>query len=168
MADDAALATVAGEAITYGEVKGLLAGTTGGNREGQDLFRNPVAVSRMRDREATGKALAAYAKKQGIEGSEWMKEVRSDMERSILIDLVAERDVLKGIEVTDREVRAAYDEQSQKMVQSGKKRIPFGKVEGLIRQYLDRQKRKKALEEYIADLRKKAKVVVNEAMLPKV
>jgi len=167
VADNAALATVAGEPVTYGEVKGLLAGMTGGMHGKQDLSRNPVAISRMLDREAIGRSLAAYARKQGIEGSEWMKQVRSDMERSILIDLVAEREVLKGAEVTDKEVKASYEEHAQMFVRDGKK-VPLAQVKGQIRQFLENEKRKKALEDYIAELRKKAKVTVNEAVLPKV
>lgn len=167
VADNAALATVGGEPVTYGEVKGLLAGMTGGMHGEQDLSRNPVAVSRMLEREATGKALAAYAKKQGIEGSEWMKQVRADMERSILIDLVAEREVFKEIDVTDKEVKSSYEEHAQMFVRDGKK-VPLAQVKGQIRQFLENEKRKKALEDFIAELRKNGKITVNEAVLPKV
>jgi len=165
--DNAALAVVAGQTVTYGEVKGLLAGMPGGMHGNQDLSRNPVVISRLLERETTGKALAAYAKKQGIEGSEWKRQVQSDMERSILIDLVAEREVLKGIEVTDKEAKASYDEHAQMFVRNGKK-IPFAQVKDQIRQFLENEKRKKALEDYIAGMRKDGKVTVNEALLPKV
>lgn len=165
--DNAVLATVAGESVTYGEVRGLLAGMTGGMHGSQDLSRNPVALSRMLDREATGKALAAYAKKQGIPGSEWMRQVRADMERSLLIDLVAEREIVRSIGVTDKEVKASYEEHAQMFVRDGKK-VPFAQVKGQIRQFLENEKRKKALEEYIGGLRKDAKVSVSEAVLPKV
>lgn len=167
VADDAVLATVAGEKVTYGEVKGILAGMAGGTHGGQDLSRNPVAVSRMLDRETIGKALSAYAKKQGIEGSEWKKQVQADLERSILIDLLAEKEVLQGIEVTDKEVKASYEEHGQMFVSEGKK-IPLSQVKEQIRQFLGNEKRKQALEAYIGELRKKAKVTVNEAALPKV
>lgn len=165
--DNAVLATVSGETVTYGEVKGLLSGMTGGMHGGQDLSHNPVAVGRMLDREATGKSLAAYAKKQGIEGSEWMKQVRADMERSVLIDLIAEREILRAVSVTDKEVKASYEEHAQMFVRDGRK-IPFAQIKGQIRRFLENEKRKKALEDYIAGLRKGAKISVNEAVLPKV
>lgn len=167
VADNAVLATVAGDPVTYGEVKRLLAGMTGGMHGSQDLTRNPVAISRMLDREATGKAIYAHAKQQGIEGSKWEKQVRDDMERSILIDLIAEKEILKDTEVTDKEVKASYEEHAQMFLRDGK-RIPFAQVKGQIRQFLENNKRKKALEDYVEELRKKSKVTVNEAILPQV
>ncbi len=167
LADETVLATVGDAKITYGDVKALLDKLSGGKHGGQDLSTNPVAVARMLERESMGKALAAHARKQGIPGSEWETAARTSMERSILIDMIAEREVAKGAAVSDKEVADAYAQHSQMFVRDGKK-IPLSQVKDQIRAFLQNEKRKKALEAYIEDLKKKSKVTVNEGLFPKV
>lgn len=167
VADDTVLGTVGPETVNYGNVKAVLQGMAGGQHGGQDLTANPVAVRRVLEREVTAKVLATYARKIGIEGSEWMKSVRRDMERSIAIDLVAETEITKNIQVTDKEIRDAYAEHGTMFVRDGKK-IPLAQVKGPLVAYLRNEKQKKALEGYVQDLRKKAKITVNEEILPKV
>ncbi|MBI5904164.1 MAG: hypothetical protein HZB86_01195 [Deltaproteobacteria bacterium] len=164
--DDAVLATVGGEKVSYGDVKSLLAGMSPGTHGSQDLSRNPNAVAKVLEREAMGKSLYAYAKKQGLDGTEWLKSVRSDMERGVLINLLAER-IAKDVSVTDEEIRAAYAEHAQMLVRDGKK-IPLAQVKDQLRGFLENAKRRKVLEERVEALRKKAKITVNEATLPKV
>lgn len=165
--DETVLATVGGGKVTYGEVKVLLGRLSGGKHGGQDLSTNPVAVARMLERETMGKALVAHAKKQGIPGSEWEKSARRNMERSILIDMIAEKEAATESAVSDKEVADAYAQHSQMFVKEGKK-IPLSQVKDQIRAFLQNDKRKKALEAYIGDLKKKAKVTVNEGLFSKV
>lgn len=165
--DETVLATVGGGKITYGEVKVLLKRVSGGTHGGQDLSTNPVAVARMLDREAIGRALAAHAKKQGIEGSEWEKAARKNMERSLLIDMLAEREIGKATVVSEKEVVEAYSQHGQMFVRDGKK-IPLAQIKEQLRVFLQSEKKKKALESYIGDLRKKTKVTVNEGLFSKV
>ncbi len=167
LADGTVLATVGDSKITYGDIKGLLEKLSGGRHGGQDLSTNAVAVARMLEREAVGKALAAHARKQGIPGSEWEKSARANMERSILIDMIAEREIVKGAAVSDKEVADAYAQHSEMFVKDGKK-IPLREVKEQIRSFLENDKRKKALETYVAELKKKTKVTVNEGLFPKV
>jgi len=165
--DNAVLATAGGEKVTYSQAKELLRQMSQGAHGGQDLFRNPVAIERVVDREATGRALYNYAKKQGLDGSEWLKAVRGDMERTILINLVAERVVAVEVPVTDKEIADAYAEHGQMFVRDGKK-VPLKDVKGQIRAFLENSKRKKSFEEYLEGLKKKGKVTVNEEVLAKV
>jgi hypothetical protein len=164
--DDLVLATVGGEKVTYGQVKAVLSGMSPGAHSSQDLSRNPDAVAKVLDREAMGKSLHGYAQKQGLEGSEWLKSVRADMERGVLINLLAEK-LAKDVSVTDQEIQAAYAEHGQMMVRDGKK-IPLAQVKEQLRGFLENSKRRKILEERVEVLRKKAKIAVDEAMLPKV
>jgi competence CoiA-like predicted nuclease len=53
------------------------------------------------------------------------------------------------------------------LVRDGKK-VPLAAVKEQIRGFLQNNKRKKALEEYIEALKKKAKITVNEPALQKV
>jgi len=167
VADDAALATVGGEKITYGKVRKVLQSAAPGPHGAEGLLKNPVAIQRVIDREATGVALLAYAKKQELDGSEWMKSVRGEMERTVLINLLAEKVDVKDVSVTDKEIEGAYAEHPQMFVRDGKK-IPLAQVKDQLRAFLENTKRRKALDGYIESLRIKAKITINEGVLPKV
>ncbi len=165
--DDAVLANVAGDNVTYGYVKGELERLAGGTPGMQDIARNPVAINRMLTREVTGKTLAAYAKKQGIEGSEWEKITNEDMERTILIDLLAAKIMEDEAPVSDGEIDAYYKEHPEMFVQQGKT-VPLAMVSERLRGFLQSEKRKSAMSAYIEELKEKAKITVNEKALGEV
>lgn len=165
--DNAVLATAAGDNVTYESVKAQLERVAGMGREGSELARNPVAIKRVLTREATGLSLAAYAKKQGIEGSEWLKSTREDIERSILVDLMAEKILGGETPPDDKEVEAYYKEHPDLFAQHGKT-VPLAKVKEQLRGFLRNEKRKSAMNAYIEELRKKAKITVNEKALAEV
>ncbi len=165
--DDAVVASAGAEKITYGDVKGMLKGLGGGAHGAEDLSRNTVAIERILDRELAKRALLGYAKKQGIEGSKWLADVRKETERVVLINILAEREILKNIVVTDKEIEAAYKEHQEKLVQNGKK-IPLAQVKEQLRGFVANNMKRKAIEAYVEGLRKKAKITVNEGVLAKV
>jgi hypothetical protein len=166
--DNVVLASAGDEKITYGDVKKILRTLSPQGGAGQpDLSKNQVLIGNLLERELTIRALAAYAKKQGVDVSEGYKSMRKDMERFVLRGMVVENIAGKNIEVTDKEIEAAYTEHSASMVQDGKK-IPLAMVKEQIRAALRNEKVKKAVDAYIAELRKKAKITVNDAVLPKV
>jgi hypothetical protein len=167
--DSVVLASAGDEKILYGDVKKVLRGLSpGGAPHGQpDLSKNPVLVGNILERELTMRALAAYAKKQGVDGSEGYKSMRQEMERFVLRSLVADNVVAKNVEVTDKEIEAAYTEHSATMVRDGRK-VPLAMVKEQIRAALRNEKGKKAIDAYLVELKKKAKITVNDAVLPKV
>lgn len=165
--DSAVLATVGPDRIDYGSVRRVLDAVPSERHGGQDLSRNPVAIGRVLDREVTGRALAAYASKEGIDKSQWYEATRADFERSVLINLLAERVVFKDIAVTEKEVQAAYAEHGEMFVQQGKK-VPLEAIKGQLRAFLENNKRKAAIEAYVEGLKKKAKITIKEELLPKV
>jgi len=167
--DNVVLASAGDEKILYGDVKKILRDMSpGGAPRGQpDLSKNPVLVGNILERELTMRALAAYAKKQGVDGSEGYKSIRQEMERFILRSLVADSVAAKNVEVTDKEIEAVYAEHSATMVQDGKK-IPLAMVKERIRAALRNEKGGKAVDAYLVELKKKAKITVNDAVLPKV
>ena len=113
------------------------------------------------------RALASYAKKQGVNGSEGYKATRQEMERFVLRSMVADNVAGQTAEVTDKEIEAAYAEHAASMVRNGKK-IPLAMVKEQIRAALRNEKGKAQVDANIAELRKKAKITVNDAVLPKV
>jgi hypothetical protein len=167
--DNVVLASAGDEKILYGDVKKILRGLSpGGTPHGQpDLSKNPVVIGNILERELTMRALAAYAKKQGVDGSAGYKSMRQEMERFVLRTLVADNVAATNIEVTDKEIEAAYAEHSATMVQDGK-RIPLPMVKEQIRAAVRKEKGKKAIDAYLVELKKKAKIVVNDTVLPKV
>lgn len=167
--DNVVLASAGDEKILYGDVKKILRGLSpGGAPHGQSaLSKNPVLVGNILERELTMRALAAYAKKQGVDGSEGYKSMRQEMERFVLRSLVADNVAAKNVEVTDKEIEAAYAEHSATMVRDGKK-VPLAMVKEQIRAALRNEKGKKAIDAYLVELKKKAKITVNDAVLPKV
>jgi len=167
--DTAVLGTAGDEKVLYGDVKKMLQRFAQGQGPdgARDLMKNPAAIANVVNRELTGKALSAYARKQGIESSDWYKSARQELERNILLNLMADKVVAKDIVVTDKEIEAAYNEHSGEMMQQGKK-IPLSAVKEQIRAFLQNEKRRKAFDEYVAEMKKKAKITVNEAVLGKV
>ena len=167
--DNVVLASAGDEKILYGDVKKILRGLSpeGGAHGQADLTKNPVLIGNILERELTMRALAAYAKKQGVDGSEGYKSMRQEMERYVLRGLVLDNVAAKNVEVTDKEIEAAYAEHSATMVRDGKK-IPLAMVKEQIRAALRNEKGKKTVEAYLVELKKKAKITVNDAVLPKV
>jgi hypothetical protein len=167
--DNVVLASAGDEKILYGDLKKILRTLSpGAPPPGQpDLSKNPVLVGNILERELTMRALAAYAKKQGVDGSEGYKSMRQEMERFVLRSLVADNVVAKNAEVTDKEIEAAYAKHSASMVQDGKK-VPLAMVKEQIRAALQNEKGKAVIDAHIAELKKKAKITVNDAVLPKV
>jgi hypothetical protein len=122
------------------------------------------------DRDLTMRALAVTAKKQGVDGSAEYKAMRREMERSVLRDMVADNVAAKNVVVTDREIEKAYSDHEATIAQNGQK-IPVAMVAVLkerIRTGLLRERGRAVVDAYIAGLRKKAKITVNDAVLPKV
>lgn len=167
VADDAVIATAGAEKVSYGEAKRMLQAIGGGSHGSEDLSRNPTAIERILDRELTKRALLGLARKQGIEGSKWLAEIRKEMERILLINILAEKEILKGIVVTDKDLDATYKEHADMFVQNGKK-IPFAQVKEQIRGFVATNMKRKAIESYVEALKKKAKITVNESVLAKV
>lgn len=170
--DNVVLASVGDEKILYGDVKKILQGfAPAGAQHGQpDLSRNPEMIEKILERELMMRTLAVYAKKQGGDGSEGYKAMRQEMERFVLRSMVADNVAAKNAEVTDKEIEAAYAEHAATVARDGKK-IPAAMAAMLkerIRAVLQNEKGKQAVEAYVAELKKKAKITVNDAVLPKV
>ncbi len=165
--DNAVLGAAGSEKVTCAQTRALIAAMGGGAHGAGDLSRNPGAIARVLGRETMGMALVAYAKKQGVEGSQWEKEARGDLERTVLLNLLAEKEILKGMSVTDKEIADAYSGHKNMFVRDGKQ-VPLAQVKPQIRDFLMNEKRRKAVEAYVAALRNKAKITVNEGVLSKV
>jgi hypothetical protein len=170
--DDAVLASVGEEKILYADLNAILRGMdSSGTRHGQaDPPRDPAMIDNILERELTMRALAAYAKKQGSGLSEGYEAMRQEMGRSVLQRLVTDNIAAKNVEVTDREIEAVYAEHTATIARDGKK-IPSSMVAMLkerIRAGLLNERGKTAVDAYVAGLKQKAKITVNDDILPKI
>ena len=165
--DNAVLAIVGEDNVSYGEFKKAMGAMAGAKHAGTDISANPDAIRNFLNREITGRSLVVYARAQRIEDSEWMRLVRREAERSILTDMLMKEKILNKVDVTEKEIQDAYSKHAQMMVRDGKK-IPLSEVKGQIRDIVMQEKKKKAVDTYVAKLKKKAKITVNKKLLPKV
>jgi hypothetical protein len=165
--DNTILGTAGGGAIRYGDVRNVLGRMAGGKHGGGDLSANPVAVRNLVDRELTGMALLAYARKQRAGDPEGLTAVRRETERAVLVNLLTEKVITKKIAVTDREIQDAYARHPGMLVRDGKP-IPLSEVMERIRGIVLADKRKAAIDKYVGQLRKKAKIRIYGTLLSKV
>jgi len=168
--DNAVLASAGDEKILYGDVKKII-------REMPQLpilqgmqtpEQSALLIENVLNQELTLRALIAYSKKLGIDGSEWYRTAQKNMERTVIANMTFDRVSLKDVPVTDEEVAADYKRRVQMMGTGGQKPPPLSAVKEQLREALQNQKRRTAFEEHIEGLRKKAKVTVNDGVLPKV
>jgi hypothetical protein len=165
--DDVALASVGDEKILFGDVKKIFRGSpSAGTPHGQSgLSINPVLAGKILERELTMRALAAYSKKQGGDGSEGYKSMRLEMERVVLRNLVADNVAAGNVEVTDKEVEEAY---AARMKGSKAPTDIAAMFKEQIRNTLRKEKGDKTVDAYVAELKKKAKITINDDILPKI
>jgi len=172
MPDDAVLASIGEEKILYGDLKEILRGMApAGARNGPpDPSRDPAMIDNILERELTIRALAVYAKKPGSGLSEGYEAMRRETGRSVLGKMAADDVAGKNVVITDREIEAAYREHAAMIARNGKK-IPVAMVAVLkerIRANLLNERGKASVDAYIDELRKKAKITVDDSLLSKV
>jgi hypothetical protein len=168
--DNAVLASAGDEKILYGDVKKII-------REMpnlpimhgmQDIERSAALIGNILNQELTLRSLIAYSRKLGIDGSEWYRTAQTNMERSVIANMTFEKVALKDPQVTDQEIADDYANRTKMMAGGKQKPPPLSAVKEQLREYLKNEKRREAFEAYIEGLRKKAKVTLNDAVLPKV
>jgi hypothetical protein len=170
--DNVVLASAGDEKILYGEVRKTLdVYAQPGARPGQSTpSRDPAMIANILERDLTLRALSAYAKKQGIDASEGYKTVRLEMERSVLRDMVVDNVSRESVVIPEKEIETAYAQHAATIAQNGKKIPPAvaAVIKERIRTTLLNERGKAAVDAYIDALRKKAKITVNDAVLPKI
>ena len=167
--DNAVLASAGDEKLLYGDVKKILEGRspTGESQGRQDLSKNPEVIAKVVDQELNVLALSAYARKKGIERSDEYKMTRQEEERNILRGMVAQAAVRKEVTITEKEVENGTAERSRKIARQGEK-ISLSTVREQVRASLLDDKHRQALDDYIAELKKKARITIDNAVLSKV
>ncbi|HBO70246.1 MAG TPA: hypothetical protein DD658_09015 [Deltaproteobacteria bacterium] len=167
MKDNVVLGTAGSSAVLYGDVKKLLQTVPAGKHGGRELTGNPAMMRNVVNRELTRISLLDYARRQESGDLKWLKTVQREAERALLIGLLTGNVVLKGVKVTDKEIGDAYAKHSGMLVRDGKP-IPLPEVKEEIRRIVQGDKRKLAIEKYVGQLRKKAKIKTYGKLITKV
>jgi len=166
--DNVVLASAGDEKILYGDVKKILRGLSpGGAPQGQpDLSKNPVLVGNILERELTMRALSAYAKKQGSTARKGTRRCARRWSGSSSGAWWPTIIAAKNVEVTDRRsrrLRGALRDDG-----AGREEGSAGHGQGARSgRRCGTQKGAKAVEAYLDELKKKAKITVNDAVLPR-
>jgi hypothetical protein len=170
MQDNAVLASAGDEKISYGDVKKIIREMPGLPimRGTQNLEQSAELIGNILAQELTVRALIAYSRQQGIDGSEWYRTAQRNMERTVIANMTFDKVALKDPPVTDKEIAEDYAKRVKMMGGGGQKPPPLSKVKEQLRGFLKNEKRREAFEAHIEGLRKKAKVTVNDAVLPQV
>lgn len=166
--DDATLGQVGSEKITYGEAKALVARVAAANGQGgKDFSRDEKALGSVISQELSNRALVAYARQQGGDKGPWYVLDHSSLENAVLIGLLAEKKIFAGIKIGEAEIKAAYEEHKD-MFNKGGKPVALAAVREQIESFLTDQKRKKAVADFVAPLKAKGKVSIDEAAFGKI
>lgn len=166
--DNTVVGSVGSDKMTYGEAKVLVEKAMKGMKHpGKDFTTDEATLGSVIGQDLGHRALTAYAKQQGGEKGRWQDLDRSLLENSILIGLLAEKVIFKGISVTDKEIETAYGEHKDMFTQGGKV-LPLADVRGQIANFIENDKKRKAIEAYLVPLKAKAKVSITESMMSKI
>lgn len=166
--DNTVVGSVGSDKMTYGEAKALVEKAMKGMKHpGKDFTTDEATLGSVIGQDLGNRSLTAYAKQQGGEKGRWYDLDRSLLENSILIGLLAERVIFKGISASDKEIETAYGEHKDMFTQGGKV-LPLSEVRGQIANFIENDKKRKAIEAYLVPLKAKAKVSITESMLPKI
>jgi hypothetical protein len=168
--DNAVLASAGDEKILYADVKKTIREMPNLPvlRGSENLEQAEALINNILSQELTLRALIAYSRTQGIDGSEWYRTAQRNMERTVIANMTYERVSLKDPPVTDNEVAEDYARRVKMMGNGPQKPPPLSAVKEQLRGVLKSAKRREAFEEHIDGLRKKGKVTVNDDVLPKV
>ncbi len=116
--DDRVVAEVEGIPVSYGDIKKEL--STLPRHGGENLERDPRAISAIVERISVRIGLYDFAKKEEVDKGDTFNKVKGNFESSILIDLMIDNEIRKKINVGDEEVKKTYDEHPEMFEQNPK------------------------------------------------
>jgi hypothetical protein len=168
VSDDTVVGTAGTEKLTYGQTKALMEKATQGMKHaGKDFSKDPKALASVIGQDLANRSLLAYAKQQGGDKGRWHELDRSLLENSVLIGILAEKVIFKDVSVSDKEIESAYGEHKDMFMKDGKL-LPLAEVRPQIANFLQNDKKRKAVEAFLAPLKAKAKITITESMLSKI
>lgn len=155
--DDKVVAKVNGKKVTAGEVTFFVQELSRGGRQVDDQVKK-----RILDQLIVKSLLLEEAERLGITKNErLLRKVERERER-IILDELTRREVDMFVMVTEEEIQQLYENYAK---QQGKKAEPLESVKKQIHAQLAAKKKREAFDTLVTNLRGKAKIDIDEAVL---
>lgn len=126
------------------------------------LYLGPEGLKRFIDKQI----LYQEALKRGIDKDKEYLKMADYLKQKVLVETLLDKEVTKKVSVEDKEVLDYYKKNKEEFkVKETGQYIPFDTIKEGLRKHLLMEKQKAVFDKYMADLRKKYKVEINEAAL---
>lgn len=113
----------------------------------------------LKQQQMTEEQFLSILKKQGYENEAAYKKEFSNNPQ-IKINKLIEEEVIANIEISEKEMKKAYEENKEALAQSDKD-TSFEKIKPQLEQMLKQQKQGQAINQYLAELRENAEIEKN-------
>lgn len=128
------------------------------SQEEIDEIYNKQKSSILKQNKMDEKQFLSVLKKQGFENEAAYKEEFSSNPQ-IKINKLIEKEVLANIEVSEKEIKEAYEQNKDAFAQTGQD-LSYEKIKPRLEQMLKQQKQTQAIKEYLEKLRDNAEVEI--------
>ena len=135
---------------------------------GPDFYRDFIRKNRMQflDDLVNRELLFQEAKRRKIDRLESVRQELQDREKNILVEAFARKEILREVNVSKEEVKSYYQKHQEEFIlPDSDEKQSFEEVENKIKAFLIKSKEIELFGNYLKELRKKAKVKINEKLL---
>ncbi len=135
---------------------------------GPDFYRDFIRKNRGQflDDLVNRELLFQEAKRRKIDRLESVRQELQDRKKNILVEAFARKEILREVKVSKEEVKSYYQKHQEEFIlPDSDKKQSFEDVENKIKAFLIKSKEIELFGNYLKELRKKAKVKINEELL---
>ena len=135
---------------------------------GPDFYRDFIRKNRMQflDDLVNREILFQEAKRRKIDRLESVRQELQDRKKNILVEAFARKEILREVNVSKEEVKSYYQKHQEEFIlPDSDEKQSFEEVENKIKAFLIKSKEIELFGNYLKELRKKAKVKINEKLL---
>ncbi len=135
---------------------------------GPDFYRDFIRKNRGQflDDLVNRELLFQEAKRRKIDRLESVRQELQDRKKNILVEAFARKEILREVKVSKEEVKSYYQKHQEEFIlPDSDEKQSFEEVENKIKAFLIKSKEIELFGNYLKELRKKAKVKINEELL---
>jgi len=133
-----------------------------------DFYRDFIRKNRGQflDDLVNRELLFQEAKRRKIDRLESVRQELQDRKKNILVEAFARKEILREVKVSKEEVKSYYQKHQEEFIlPDSDEKQSFEEVENKIKAFLIKSKEIELFGNYLKELRKKAKVKINEELL---
>ena len=135
---------------------------------GPDFYRDFIRKNRMQflDDLVNRELLFQEARRRKIDRLESVKQELQDTKKNILVEAFARKEILKEVKVSEEEVKSYFQKHQEEFIlPDSNKKQSFEDVADKIKAFLIKNKEIELFGNYVKELRRKAKVKIDEKLL---